>query len=128
VLIQTGRVGWTTFALLAGLLAAGCGQQQAPSSSSPATNPSPLRGTPATVVIKNLAFAPTAITLPVGGLVTWNFEDGGVPHTVTADDNSFGSPPNGLTSGSFQHTFGQAGTFAYHCDFHPQMKATVTVR
>lgn len=78
--------------------------------------------------VKNLAFTPASVTIPVGGKVVWTFEDGGTPHTVTADANSFGSAPNGLTSGTFEHVFGQAGTYDYHCDFHPTMKATVTVR
>jgi plastocyanin len=112
VLIQTGRVGWTAISLLA-LLAAGCGEQ-APTS--------PV------VSVRNIAFNPTSVTVPVGGKVIWSFEDGQIAHTVTADANGFGSAPNGTTSGTFEHTFGQAGTYAYHCDFHPLMKGTVTVR
>jgi plastocyanin len=80
------------------------------------------------VIVRDLAFTPATVTIPVGGSVVWDFEDGTVPHTVTADENGFGSAPNGLTSGSFTHVFAHAGTFVYHCDFHPQMKGTVTVR
>jgi plastocyanin len=105
---------------LLALLAAGCGQQQA--SSPPASTSSPV------VSVKNLAYTPSSVTVPVGGRVVWRFEDGAVPHTVTADANSFGSAPNGLTSGTFEHAFEKAGTYDYHCDFHPTMKATVTVR
>ena len=78
--------------------------------------------------MKNLAYTPASVTVPVGGKVVWRFEDGAVPHTVTADANSFGSAPNGLTSGTSEHAFEKAGTYDYHCDFHPTMKATVTVR
>jgi plastocyanin len=81
-----------------------------------------------TVTVRNLAFNPASVDVPVGGTVVWAFQDGSIPHTVTADDNSFGSPPNGLTSGTFEHVFGKAGTFAYHCDVHPTMQATVHVR
>jgi plastocyanin len=119
VLIQTGRVGWTAISLLT-LLASGCGGQQA--STPPASTSSPA------VSVRNLAFTPASVTVPVGGKVVWRFEDGSIPHTVTADANSFGSAPNGLTSGTFEHSFGQAGTYDYHCDFHPTMKGTVTVR
>ncbi|MEA2511515.1 MAG: hypothetical protein QOJ59_1002, partial [Thermomicrobiales bacterium] len=27
----------------------------------------------------------------------------------------------------FSHTFTSAGTFSYHCDYHPNMKATIIV-
>jgi plastocyanin len=60
--------------------------------------------------------------------VVWLFEDGDVSHTVTADGNAFGSSPNGQTAGSFTHLFAQPGVFTYHCDFHPSMHGTVTVR
>lgn len=118
MLIRTWRGGWTAASLLV-LLAGGCGQQ---ASSPPASTSPPV------VIVKNLAFTPASVTIPVGGRVVWKFEDGSVPHTVTADANGFGSAPNGLTSGSFDHVFGQAGTYDYHCDFHPTMKGTVTVR
>lgn len=124
-MIQTGRVGWAALSLLA-LMATACGQQGAPSTTS-GSNPA-NGGSPAAVSVKNLAFTPAAVTIAAGGTVVWRFEDGGVPHTVTADGNSFGSAPNGLTSGSFEHGFGKAGTYDYHCDFHPTMKGTVTVR
>ena len=121
MLIQTGRVGWTAISLLT-LLASGCGQQQASSSPPAILGPVPV------VSVKNLAYTPASVTIPVSGVVVWRFEDGAVPHTVTADANSFGSAPNGLTSGTFEHAFEKAGTYDYHCDFHPTMKATVTVR
>jgi plastocyanin len=48
---------------------------------------------------------------------------------VTADDGSFTSPKTGLTSGkTYSHTFGQAGTYHYHCFIHPQMLGTVVVQ
>jgi plastocyanin len=124
-LIQTGRVGWAALSLL-GLLATACDRQGAPSTTSGSTPAN--GGSPAAVSVKNLAFTPAAVTVAVGGRVVWRFEDPDVPHTVTADGNSFGSAPNGLTSGSFAHGFGKAGTYDYHCDFHPTMKGTVTVR
>lgn len=80
------------------------------------------------MVIKNIAYSPAAVTISAGGIVTWRFEDAPTPHTVTSDTNVFGSDPNGMTSGIFQHAFAKAGTYSYYCDFHPQMKGTVTVR
>jgi len=115
-------------ATLALAAAAGCGSPQvAVSTSGSGSSPAATPGT-VTVVVKNLAFNPTAVTIPVGGKVVWSFQDGTVPHTVTSDANLFGSPPNGQTSGTFEHVFTSAGTFAYHCDFHAAMTATVNVR
>ena len=43
-----------------------------------------------TVVIANLAFDPSAITVPTGTTVAWTNEDA-VPHTVTSTDGAFDS-------------------------------------
>jgi plastocyanin len=89
--------------------------------SRPAAGPSS-----ATVVVKAV-YVPVAVVVGRGGTVVWSFEDGKTAHTVTADDNSFGSPPNGQKSGTFEHVFSEPGTVRYHCDFHPNMFGTVTV-
>jgi plastocyanin len=91
-----------------------------------------LFGTPAvkaqqsaTVSVDDNVFVPAAVTIDVGGTVTWNWT-GSNPHTVTADDDSFSSPQQ--TSGSFSHTFNTPGTFGYFCEVHGQsMSGTVTV-
>ena len=75
--------------------------------------------------IVNFAFDPPSITAKVGDTVTWTNEDG-APHTVTLDDGSVGSQ-NLAKGAKFEHTFGAAGTFAYHCAIHPSMKGTVEV-
>ncbi|HVS41683.1 MAG TPA: cupredoxin domain-containing protein [Candidatus Dormibacteraeota bacterium] len=126
--VHGGRAGWT--ALLLALLVTACGGGSSTSSSTSSSPASPASGggSPAAVLVKNIAFSPTSVTIPVGGKVVWTFDDAGIPHTVTSDTDVFGSPPNGLTSGTFERVFAKPGTYAYHCDFHPQMKATVTVR
>jgi hypothetical protein len=77
------------------------------------------------VAIQNLAFTPAALTVEVGTIVRWVNRDT-PPHTTTSDtgvwDSSILRPGQ-----SFAFTFEQAGTFAYHCDIHPTMKATITV-
>ncbi len=50
----------------------------------------------------------------------------GNQHSVSADDSSFESCLQGAGS-TFTTTFVKAGTYAYHCSIHPQMKGTVTV-
>jgi plastocyanin len=77
------------------------------------------------VSIVNFAFEPASVDVPVGGTVTWT-NNGGAPHTVTADDGAFDSGE--LAPGaSFSQTFDAAGTFTYHCNIHPQMTGTVNV-
>jgi len=74
------------------------------------------------------AFTPPTATVSAGQTVEWIFQDAN-PHTVTADDGSFTSIKTGLANGkTYSHTFGQAGTYRYHCFIHPQMLGTVVVQ
>src|SRR5215207_1455880 len=77
-----------------------------------------------TVVIANLTFDPSAVTVSTGTTVAWTNEDA-VPHTVTSTDGAFDS---GIfdPGGSFAFTFNDPGSFAYVCQLHPQMQGTVT--
>lgn len=80
----------------------------------------------ASVTIVDFAFQPAAITVPVGTTVTWT-NRGQVVHTTTSDTGVWDS---GLLNpgGTFSRQFTQAGTFAYHCNVHPSMTATVVVQ
>ncbi len=76
-------------------------------------------------------FAPDTITVVLGvnNTVVWINGDGmGIPHTVTAKDNSWGSGT--LNQGDiYMYTFATAGTYNYYCTFHPTvMKGTVVVK
>ena len=52
-------------------------------------------------------------------------------HTVTSDDGkSFDSGianPIAASGGIYSFTFTKAGSFPYHCQIHPFMKATIKV-
>ena len=74
----------------------------------------------------DLEFKPDHVTIAVGEAVTWKFDDGGLAHNVVADKGDFKSKV--LKRGTFSHTFPNAGTFAYVCTLHPQMKGEVEVR
>jgi len=73
------------------------------------------------------AFSPTTLSIKVGTQVVWtNTTD--APHTVTSDTAGvFGTTSNLTTNQTFMFTFTAPGTFAYHCNVHPYMKATITV-
>lgn len=78
------------------------------------------------IVMQNLAYGTPRLEISPGTTLVWENRDA-VPHTVTADDGSWDS---GLIEGnrSYSRTFGQTGTFNYHCTPHPFMKATIIVR
>ena len=79
------------------------------------------------VMMQGYAYSPTALTVHVGDTVTWMQHDE-APHDVvtTSAPVAFRSPQ--LSQGqSWSYTFRQAGTYAYYCSVHPDMRATVTV-
>jgi plastocyanin len=78
----------------------------------------------AEIVISGFAFSED-ITVPAGTTVVVRNDDS-APHTFTADDGSFdsGNIDGGAT---FEMTFTEAGTFAFHCNVHPAMTGTITV-
>jgi plastocyanin len=81
---------------------------------------------PVSIDIKDFAYRPSVLTVPVGTTVTWTNRDE-EPHTVTSATGAFASA--GLSHAeTFQQTFTQPGTLTYFCALHPQMKATVVVR
>lgn len=76
--------------------------------------------------VKNMSFSPDTVTISTGDTVTWTFDDNGLPHNVVSNDETFESEL--LTTGSFSHTFDEAGTYDYHCTPHPMMVGTVIVQ
>jgi plastocyanin len=80
----------------------------------------------ATVDISSFKYKPVTVAVRKGGRVRWTNNDSAA-HTATADDRSFDTQT--IDRGAARMvTFTTAGTFAYHCDFHPFMKATVVVK
>jgi plastocyanin len=77
------------------------------------------------VLIRNMAFDPSTLTVKEGTTITWTNKDG-VNHTVTSDAGLFDSGSLGA-GGSFSFTFSTAGTYPYHCTLHPEMTAKIIV-
>ena len=86
----------------------------------------PANGAGHIVIIKQMHFDPSRVTVRAENTVQWKNEDI-FSHTVTADDGSFDS---GLIAPghSWQMTFKSAQTVAYHCRPHPNMTATLIVQ
>jgi plastocyanin len=71
-------------------------------------------------------YEPNDLNVAVGTTIIWT-NTGGAAHTVTSDDGkSFDSGPI-QPEKQFSRVMDTAGTFPYHCTFHPYMKGTVTV-
>lgn len=115
--------------VLAVSLLGGCGGKSYPTSPSNGGNGGGTGGgTPSQITISGFAF--TALTVAAGTTVTWKNSDT-VAHTATSDQGSAfhfdtGSISPGGTSGGI--VFSQAGTFSYHCTFHPDMHGSITVQ
>ena len=71
-------------------------------------------------------YSPAEITVKMGTPVVWA-NTGAVAHTVTADDATSFDSGSIDPKVSFTFTPSAAGTFAYHCTFHPWMKGTLVV-
>lgn len=92
----------------------------------PETAATPQMAHGVAIEIKGFAYNPASIDVPVGTTVTWTNDDT-TPHTVTQDGGGFSSPA--LNPGdTFSFTFDKPGTYAYHCEYHPNMTATITVK
>jgi plastocyanin len=82
----------------------------------------------ATVVASaDARFSPSAVTVPLGGTVTWRFE--ATPHNVMfrVASGAPGDIPGSNANTSVARTFGVAGSYGYDCTLHPGMSGTVTV-
>lgn len=92
------------------------------------------------VLIQDLKFIPSTITVQKGATVTWTNNDQ-TAHTVTSDDYPDPSTPPTTTvpagaftskplnpGESFSHTFDKPGKYPYHCEIHNYLKGEVIVK
>jgi plastocyanin len=125
-------------ALPIALLVAGCGGSSGKKSS--ASTPAPLTQAPAgtktaattaggsvTVHLKNIAFSPKTLTVPVGKKVIWTNDDQ-VQHNVTATSGASFHSANFGQGGTYSFTPTKKGTIKYVCTLHPGMDATLVVQ
>ena len=123
-------------ALSALVILAACGGGSTSTGGTTPTASTPAATATQTVMIitdssGSFAFSPATLTIKAGTTVTWK-NTTAVAHTVTSDDgksfDSGTSNPIAAQSGTFSFTFGTPGTFAYHCEIHPFMKAKIIVQ
>ncbi|MGI0001239.1 MAG: cupredoxin domain-containing protein [Nitrososphaeraceae archaeon] len=70
-------------------------------------------------------FAPRAINVMPGSIVSWTNEDM-TSHTVTANNNLFDAGPISPRD-TFENVFDTPGELGYHCSIHPWMTGRVMV-
>jgi plastocyanin len=105
-------------ALGAALLAAGV-------SLAPIVPVGPAAAAGVTVDVVNMSFTPSTVKVPIGGTVTWSFQDA-VTHNSTSNQGFWSSGPRS-SGDTFSHTFGSSGSYGYTCTIHPSMRGTVRV-
>lgn len=118
------RARWLVI-LIALVPLAGCASSGSPQAEAAAV-PSEAR-----VDLKDMKFAPTSVTLAVGGTITWTNRDD-MGHTITpADKTQWGSEGSGddpetwLQNGdSWGFTFSKPGTYHYYCVPHASRGST----
>jgi len=110
---------------LAASALAGCGGGGS-SSSSTSSSGSGTSGNATAVTMKNIAFAPSSVTVKVGQKITWTNDDS-VTHNVTATSGASFRSSDFSQGGTFSYTPTKAGTIHYVCTIHPGMDGTIVV-
>lgn len=91
-------------------------------------NPAPeAQALDVTIDINDMAFSPAALDIAIGAKVTWVNNDA-VAHTITSDVDGIIDSPTIDPGQTYKFTFTRAGTVSYHCNIHPTMQASVTVK
>jgi plastocyanin len=97
-----------------------------PSGTTPSAAPAAPSGASAAVVMKNIQFAPKALTVKVGQTITWTNQDS-VDHNVTATGGASFRSSNFGQGGTYKYRATTPGKISYVCTLHPGMAATLTV-
>jgi plastocyanin len=102
-----------------------------PTPTATTAQPTPAQGSPQTVMIitnsdGSFGFSPSTLTIKAGTTVIWK-NMSSASHTVTSDDGQTFDSGTVAVGGTFHFTFTTKGTFPYHCNFHPYMRATIIV-
>lgn len=109
-----------------------------PSDSAPPSSAAPSGGRPSggagsgagagagSVAIRDLAFSPAVLRVPVGTNVRWTNRGEALHNVVSTDGGPLGSGFLG-TGDTYRARLDRAGEFAYRCELHPAMTGRVVV-
>lgn len=85
-----------------------------------------IGGNSADVEIRDFAFSPGNLRVPMGATVTWTNRDS-APHDATSRNGTWRTQT--LSDGENDAvTFDRAGEYEYYCSIHPSMKAQLSVQ
>jgi plastocyanin len=117
---------------LAAVLAACSGASAAPDTKTPPPAGAPT-GDAVTIAAKDMKFVQTSVTVEAGKAFQIAFDNQeGAPHNVAISDPSGTSVFKGeIVSGkqvTYQVPALAAGTYAFICEVHPDMKGTITAQ
>ena len=120
--------------LLAAVVACGSDDTTGPQ---PAPGPGDITIVQGASLMTTGAFSPNpkTVSLAEGGEVRWVNQDGGgvygggaaTAHQIMSDDAAFDTSEPFSPGQSYTVVLGQAGTYHYHCNLHPNMVGTITV-
>jgi plastocyanin len=116
---------------LAAVVAACSGASaDAPTPAAPAGSPS---GDATTITAKDLKFVQTAVPVKAGAAFDLVFDNqDGAPHNISISDASGGNVFKGEIVSGQKVTYAvpalAAGTYAFICEVHPDMKGTITAQ
>ena len=107
-------------ATLLAVAAAACGGAKDTSG-----DPLVVGGAAETIVMKDTSYKPGNLQVSAGAAITFTNEDGAL-HDAKAKDADWET--GDLNKGDSETiVFSEPGEFAYYCEFHPSMKAKITV-
>ena len=106
--------------------------QPTPTAKATQVTSAPGQGSTRIVMIVNnsdgsFAFSPATLTVSAGTTVIWK-NVSSAPHTMTTDDGTTADSGTIAVGATFHFKFATAGSFSYHCNYHPYMKATIIVK
>ncbi len=125
-------------AVLVILVLAGCSSSDEGPDDTPTGPTSPPGDGTTAVSIIDFQFSPNNLEISVGSEVKWT-NTGAAAHTATSDSGQWdsgsmsastsGGAYGGTASagGTYSRSFDQAGTYVYHCEFHPNMTGRIVV-
>lgn len=78
------------------------------------------------ILIEDFAFNPVALKIKKGEIVAWTNNDPAT-HVVVSDSVLEIKSEKMSYGDKYAHVFNETGTYPYHCQIHPGMKATIIV-
>ena len=128
------RIGAAVLGVATALLFAACGNGPPPGSgggggAGGGNVGEKTSGAAAATTVKqtdSLKFDPNSSSIKAGDVIEWD-NGSGVAHNVTFDDFASITSDTMNSGDKFQVKFTKAGTYQYHCTFHPGMDGSITV-